>query len=47
MQKETENKLFKEQEERKQAEIQRLNLTVEYYKRLNTMDLPILHKSQS
>lgn len=47
MQKETENKLLKEQEEREQAEIQRLNLTVEYYKRLNAMTVPILLKSQN
>ncbi|MEB3376235.1 hypothetical protein SFC43_34985 [Bacteroides sp. CR5/BHMF/2] len=32
MQRETENKLFKEQEEREKNEIERLNLTVEYYK---------------
>lgn len=47
MQKETENKLLTEQKEREQAEIQRLNLTVEYYKRLNAMTVPILLKSQN
>lgn len=47
MQKETENKLLNEREERKQAEIQRLTLTVEYYKRLNAMTVPILLRSQN
>ena len=47
MQKEVENKLLKEQEEREQAEIQSLTLTVEYYKRLNLMTVPILLKSQN
>lgn len=44
MQRETENKLFKEQEEREKNEIERLNLTVEYYKRLNAMTVPVLLK---
>lgn len=47
MQKEAENKLLKEQEKREQAEIQNLTLTVEYYKRLNLMTVPILLKSQN
>lgn len=47
MQRETENKLFKEQEEREKNEIERLNLTVEYYKRLNAMTVPVLLKSQN
>ncbi|MEG1546291.1 MAG: hypothetical protein RRY36_08840 [Bacteroidaceae bacterium] len=42
-----ENKFLKEQEERKRIEIAQLNLTVEYYKRLNTMTVPILLKRQN
>lgn len=47
MQREAENKLLKEQEEREKNEIERLNLTVEYYKRLNAMTVPVLLKSQN
>lgn len=46
-QKEIENELLKEQEERKQKEIHVLNLTVDYYKRLNAITVPILLKSQN
>lgn len=47
IQKGTENKLLMEQEEREKTEIQHLNLTIEYYKRLNAMTIPILLKSQN
>ena len=47
MQRDAENKLLKEQEEREKIEIERLNLTVEYYKRLNAMTVPVLLKSQN
>lgn len=46
-QKEAENKLLREQEAREKEEIQRLNLTIEYYKRLNAITVPILFKSQN
>lgn len=46
-QKEIENKLLKEQEEREKEEIRLLNLTVNYYKRLNAITVPILLKSQN
>lgn len=46
-QKEMENKLLKEQEEREKEEIRLLNLTVNYYKRLNAITVPILLKSQN
>lgn len=46
-QKEAENKLLREQEERKKEEIRCLNLTIEYYKRLNAITVPILFKSQN
>lgn len=46
-QKEIENRLLKEQEERKQKEIHVLNLTVDYYKRLNAITVPILLKSHN
>lgn len=46
-QKEIENKLLKEKEERKKEEIRLLNLTVDYYKRLNAITVPILLKSQN
>lgn len=47
IQKETEYKLLQEQEERKRIEVQQLNQTVDYYKRLNAMTIPILLKSQN
>lgn len=46
-QKEIENKLLKEQEERGKEEIRLLNLTVNYYKRLNAITVPILLKNQN
>ena len=47
MKKEMEYQLLKERDERKKAEVQKLNLTVEYYKRLNAITVPILLKSQN
>lgn len=46
-QKEIENKLLKEQKEREKEEIHLLNLTINYYKRLNAITVPILLKSQN
>ena len=46
-QKEIENNLLKEQEERKKEEIRLLNLTVNYYRRLNAITVPILLRSQN
>ena len=47
MKKEMEYQLLKERDERKKAEVQKLNLTVEYYKRLNAITVPVLLKSQN
>lgn len=46
-QKETEYRLLEEQEERKRVEVLKLNQTVDYYKSLNAMTIPILLKSQN
>lgn len=47
LQQEAENKLLKEREGKEQAEMERLSLTVEYYKRLNAMTIPFLLRSRN
>lgn len=46
-QKEIEYQLLKEKEEREKGEIKQLELTIDYYKRLNAITVPILLKSQN
>lgn len=47
MQKEIEYKLLAEQEERKRTEVRQLNLTIEYFKRLNAITVPLLVKCRN
>ena len=44
---ETEIKYLQEKHDREAIEIESLNQSVEYYKRLNTLTVPILMKSQN